>query len=272
MPSWEFPEVPYPSAGGITASTRLPTFWPMSAVSRPGSMVPPITVGFWVKVFAFRVEVFPLQKYRTKFAAMASDLVIVVPVPGITVLTVSLLFASSFGIFTVGEAPNAPPTVTEEFAFEWLAAPPELELGFDEPQPAMTRQASSGITVIDRRRRMKKPQCGGRRAQSAYWLFCPGGTTPLEPPACPLRLLSVVPRGRGPVGPRGRAGYIPAMSFSTRSSTERKGSLHRTVRWAWSFSFRCTQSTVKSRRFSCARRMNSPRSLARVVCGGTDLA
>src|ERR1700723_1602359 len=120
-------------------------------------MVPPITVGFWVKVFAFRVDVFPLQKYRTKFAAMASDLVIVVPVPGITVLTVSLLFASSFGIFTAGVAPNAPPTVTDEFAFELLAAALklELELGFDEPQPAMTRQASSGITVIARRRRMK---------------------------------------------------------------------------------------------------------------------
>ena len=41
-----------------------------------------------------------------------------------------------------------------------------------------------------------------------------------------------------------------AMSFSTRSSTERNGSLHSTVRWAWSLSLRCTQSTVKSRRFS----------------------
>src|SRR3984957_6800697 len=169
MPSWEFPEVPYPSAGGITASTRLPTFWPMSAVSRPGSMVPPITVGFWVKVFAFRVEVFPLQKYRTKFAAMASDLVIVVPVPGITVFTVSLLFAASFGIFTAAVAPNAPPTVTDEFAFELLAAALELELelGFDDPQPAMTRQASSGITVIARRRRMEKTSnvVGVRRSQ-----------------------------------------------------------------------------------------------------------
>ena len=44
--------------------------------------------------------------------------------------------------------------------------------------------------------------------------------------------------------------HMPAMSFSTRSSTERNGSLHSTVRWAWSFSLRCTQSTVKSRRFS----------------------
>src|SRR5690606_29099102 len=35
-----------------------------------------------------------------------------------------------------------------------------------------------------------------------------------------------------------------AMSFSTRSSWARNGSLHSTVRWAWSLSFRCTQSTV----------------------------
>jgi len=38
------------------------------------------------------------------------------------------------------------------------------------------------------------------------------------------------------------------MSFSTRSSLDLNGSLHSTVRWAWSLSLRCTQSTVKSRR------------------------
>src|SRR5260370_19320116 len=143
MPSWEFPAVPYPSAGGITARTRLPIFWPISAVSRPGSILPPITVGFWVKVFAFRAEVVPFQKYRTKFAAMASALVTVEPVPAITVLTVSLLFASSLGILTTGVAPNAPATVTDAFAFELLAAALDLELelalGFDEPHPPMTR-------------------------------------------------------------------------------------------------------------------------------------
>ncbi len=35
-----------------------------------------------------------------------------------------------------------------------------------------------------------------------------------------------------------------AISFSTRSSWDLNGSLHRTVRCAWSFSFKCTQSTV----------------------------
>ena len=35
-----------------------------------------------------------------------------------------------------------------------------------------------------------------------------------------------------------------AISRSTRSSWDLNGSLQRTVRWAWSLSFRCTQSTV----------------------------
>ena len=38
--------------------------------------------------------------------------------------------------------------------------------------------------------------------------------------------------------------YKLAMRRSTRSSRDLNGSLHRTVRCAWSLSFRCTQSTV----------------------------
>ena len=38
--------------------------------------------------------------------------------------------------------------------------------------------------------------------------------------------------------------YRLAMSRSTRSSWALNGSLQSTVRWAWSLSFRCTQSTV----------------------------
>jgi len=106
-------------------------------------------------VFAFSVELFPSQKYRTKFAAIASVLVTVVPVPWITVLTVSLLFALTFGIVTTGVAPNAPATETDEFELVALALELAAEDGFDEPQPARTRQASKGITVIARRRRMK---------------------------------------------------------------------------------------------------------------------
>jgi hypothetical protein len=60
---------------------------------------------------------------------------------------------------TAGVAPNAPVTLTDAFAFELLAALElALALGFDEPQPAMARHATKGITVIARRRRMKEPQ------------------------------------------------------------------------------------------------------------------
>jgi hypothetical protein len=61
-------------------------------------------------------------------------------------------------MFTDGALPNAPVTFTDAFAFA-LEAELELALalGFDEPQPAMTRQASTGITMIVRRRRIKKP-------------------------------------------------------------------------------------------------------------------
>ena len=41
-----------------------------------------------------------------------------------------------------------------------------------------------------------------------------------------------------------RPAQSDAISFSTRSSRRLNGSLHSTVRWAWSLSFRCTQSTV----------------------------
>ena len=150
-------------------------------------MVPPITVGLEVKVLAFSELLVPSQKYRTKFAAMASDLVTVVPVPGITVLTVSLLSALSFGMLTTGVVPNTPVTFTDAFVFELLAAALELELelalalGFDEPQPAMTRHASRGITVIARRRRMRRPSIvvDGRRSQPT------GGADPRRTVTCP---------------------------------------------------------------------------------------
>jgi hypothetical protein len=41
-----------------------------------------------------------------------------------------------------------------------------------------------------------------------------------------------------------REPYSEAMRRSTRSSRALNGSLQSTVRWAWSLSFRCTQSTV----------------------------
>ena len=65
------------------------------------------------------------------------------------------MFALTFGIVTTGVAPNAPATETDEFELVALALELAAEDGFDEPQPARTRQASKGITVIARRRRMK---------------------------------------------------------------------------------------------------------------------
>src|ERR1700761_4679746 len=167
MPSWESPEVPYACEGGMTARTRLPTFLPTSAVSRPGSMVPPITVGLAVKVLAFWELVVPSQKYRTKLAAMASALVTVAPVPGMTVLTVSALSALTAGIFTVGVLPNAPVTDTLALFTAVLAEALELALGLAAEQPAMTRQASSGIIASVRRRRIKTSIVGdGSRRHS----------------------------------------------------------------------------------------------------------
>src|SRR5438128_11272580 len=99
----------------MTVRMRLPTFLPISADSRPGSIVPPITVGLLVKVLAFSVEVVPDQKYRTKFAAMASVLVNGAPVPWISVLTARLVPGWAFGMVTVGALPNEPVAVTDVF-------------------------------------------------------------------------------------------------------------------------------------------------------------
>src|SRR5271166_6657307 len=134
----------------MTARTRLPTFLPISAGSRPGSIVPPITVGLLVKVLAFSEELVPSQKYRTKFAAMASLLVKVAPVPWMSVLTARLLPALAFGMFTAGVLPKDPVAVTDVFAPEEEEGEDEDDdaLDFDELQPARTTQASRGIAMI----------------------------------------------------------------------------------------------------------------------------
>src|SRR5271165_1293575 len=152
-PIWEFPEVPKPSAGGMTARTRLPTFLPTSADSSPGSRLLGIIAGLPVKVFSFSEEPVPSQKYSTKFAAMTSVLVRMTPVPGMSVLMARLLLALAFGMSTVGVLPNAPVAVTDEFSFE--EEDDEDALDFDEPQPARTTQASRGTAMSARKRRMK---------------------------------------------------------------------------------------------------------------------
>ena len=119
---------------------------------------------------------------------------------------------------------------------------------------------------------------GPRLPRGARLLPGRGGRRPATP-RCGSRYREPTPRqaevpagDAEPLGTEELSPHIEAMSLSTRSSTALNGSLHSTVRCAWSLSLRCTQSTVKSRRFSWALRMNSPRSRARVVCGGTFLA
>src|SRR5690349_14155840 len=193
----------------MTARMRLPTFLPISADSRPGSIVPPITVGLLVKVLALSEELLPCQKYRTKLAARASLLVRVVPLPWMRVLTVRPLPGVAFGMVTFGTLSNAPLAVTAVFAPGEAAAEEDADADDEEeaddfddpPQPARTRQASKGMAMSARKRRMK---------------------TSIVVDVSPVSLLAVLTRGDDP--------YIPAMSFSTRSSTDRNGSLHSTVR------------------------------------------
>src|ERR1043165_2711977 len=142
----------------MTARMRLPTFLPISADSRPGSIVPPITVGLLVKVLALSEELLPCQKYRTKLAARASLLVRVVPLPWMRVLTVRLLPGVAFGMVTFGVLSNAPVAVTAVFAPGEAAAEDDDEdaVDFDDPpQAARTRQASKGTAMSARKRRMK---------------------------------------------------------------------------------------------------------------------
>jgi hypothetical protein len=106
-------------------------------------------------VFAFSEELVPDQKYRTKFAARASALVKVVPVPWMSVLTSSWLPALAFGMFTVGALPNKPVAVTDELAPAGDVEDDEEDDELDEPQPARTAQASRGTAVSARKRRIR---------------------------------------------------------------------------------------------------------------------
>jgi hypothetical protein len=65
-------------------------------------------------------------------------------------------------MLTFGVAPNAPVAVTDEFVAEDDDADDDAdEEGLDEPQPARTAQASKGIAMSARKRRMKNLNGGG---------------------------------------------------------------------------------------------------------------
>ena len=76
-----------------------------------------------------------------------------------SVLTARLLPALAFGMSTVGALPKDPVAVTAEFEDEDEDEDEDEEdddaLDFDEPQPARTTQASKGIAMSARKRRMK---------------------------------------------------------------------------------------------------------------------
>ena len=93
-------------------------------------------------------------------------------------------------------------------------------LDFDEPQPARTTQASKGIAMSARKRRMKTSMVVDVSFASLLALPTRGD----DPPNPPIL------GGTHPPRPPWPEDYMPAMSFSTRSSTERNGSLHSTVR------------------------------------------
>jgi len=66
-----------------------------------------------------------------------------------------LLPGLAFGMFTVGALPNDPVAVTVVFAPEEEDEDDEEAVDFDEPQPARTTQASRGMAMSARKRRMK---------------------------------------------------------------------------------------------------------------------
>src|ERR1700685_1163493 len=74
-------------------------------------------------------------------------------------------------MLTLGAAPNDPDAVTDEFtpaADEEADDDEDEELAFDEPQPARTTQASKGMAMIARKRRMKTSMWW-MSASPAYW-------------------------------------------------------------------------------------------------------
>src|SRR5690349_5153787 len=100
-----------------------------------------------------------------------------------SVLTVRSVPGRALGMVTAGALPNAPVAVTDVFAPEPLTLPPEADadadadadedeeeaLDFDDPQPARATQASRGMAMSARKRRMKNPRKWWMSAQSAYW-------------------------------------------------------------------------------------------------------
>ena len=95
----------------------------------------------------------------------------------------------AFGMVTFGVLSNAPAAVTEVSAPAEAAAgdeddPEEADFD-DDPQPARTTQASKGMAISARKRRMKTSMWW-MSAPSAYWHDC----APASLRRVPLQLIS----------------------------------------------------------------------------------
>jgi hypothetical protein len=92
-----------------------------------------------------------------------------------------LLPGFAFGMLTAGALPNDPVAVTAELAptedeEEEEEGEDEAEEDFDEPQPARTTQASRGMALSARKRRMKTSRVVD--VSSASLLVRPSGCAP----------------------------------------------------------------------------------------------
>ena len=143
--------------------------------------------------------------------------------------------------------------------------------------PPPRRQRAAPRSRRDRRPRgARRPRCCARWASSraattrasppprcrTSWPPCAPATSARSSAGAGTRKAALSALNAPNAVATSRALATATMSRSTRSSTDRNGSLHSTVRCAWSLSLRCTQSTVKSRPAAWAA-MKSPRSLAR---------
>ena len=133
--------------------------------------------------------------------------------------------SSTAVVFTTTSSPAA--TGPGELGEHVRPLRPRPEIDFDPLQPRALLEQPNDATGPERRHRARLP---------TLWRS-PDRSTSYERKERASRDTSTPAAERTPT-------YRDAMSRSTRSSFDLNGSLQSTVRWAWSFSFRCTQSTV----------------------------
>src|SRR5580698_2332286 len=153
MPAAEDPALPYPSLGGMTSRTRLPTVWPTSPVSQPGMTWPsPIAVAKGSLRDQEESKTFLVRQITPVYwTTMYWPFLTTGPVPLISVLTWRVFGAAVFGMVIVGPLP-AVPAVTVG------SAPPPLEvcapltpavLSYDLSMSTTKTTVSLGPTPID---------------------------------------------------------------------------------------------------------------------------